>query len=119
MMPRPSGSTITTAWASPTPRANASIQASYSAGDVAPPAENWAQSRYGMLYATRTGTDFLPAARLTVARTSRSTDAGEPLVNHDAWGVSMIDRTRLASELAPAAVSAAICSIAPWLGLGT
>ena len=33
----------------PMPAANPSIHASYSARVVAPPAENWAQSRNGML----------------------------------------------------------------------
>ena len=37
------------AWRLPMPAANPSIQASYSARVVAPPAENCAQSRNGML----------------------------------------------------------------------
>ena len=49
MMPSPSGSRITIASRSPMPAANPSIHASYSACVVAPPAENWAQSRNGML----------------------------------------------------------------------
>ena len=70
MMPSPSGSRITIASRSPIPATNPSIHASYSACVVAPPAENWAQSRNGMLYVTSTGIVRRAAARVTVSRTS-------------------------------------------------
>src|SRR5215212_5652792 len=101
------------------PVAKPSIQRLYSWTLVAPPAENWAQSRNGMLYATRTGTVPLSAARWTVFFTFCWTLFGVPLVIQTAWGVSIISLIRFALALSPLEVRSAICSIAPWFGLAT
>ena len=97
----------------PSPAAKASIQAWYSSPVGAPPAEYWAQSRPGTLYATSTGTVPFAAARARVLRTFCLTSFGVPPVNQTACGVSIIILISAASAVSPLAVRSAIWLIAP------
>src|SRR5450432_2857951 len=118
MMPRLSGSRMTTALPLPMPRAKPSIHAPYAAPSTAPPAEYWAQSRKGTLYATRIGTLRARSASVMVFATAFATSLGVPLENQTACGVVANVATWRASLSLRARIRSITCLTAAGFGGG-
>src|SRR5690349_11865663 len=84
-----SGSRITTALRLPIPLAKERIQRLYASAPPAPPAEYCPQSRFGILYATKTGSALAPVMRETALETSRPMSTFQPPI-HCASGCAAI-----------------------------